>query len=166
MRSLVPGRFASAIICGERGELQTQLSDGGNWQVRVRSAGETDWRLLCSGDLDGRVLAPAPDGPPGAVTIGPLSIDFAGRCVQVRGADCKLGQRQFDLLAYLAHEPVRVATKAELLREVWGHPEAARTRTLEACASRLRTMLREAGAEGFIINSKGVGYRLCQAVPV
>lgn len=76
MRSLIPGRVASAVVRTDGGELEARLSDGGHWQIQVRSAGEAEWRLLCVGYLDGQVLAPSPSEPPAPINIGPLSFDF------------------------------------------------------------------------------------------
>src|SRR6186997_333015 len=71
-RSLVPGRFNSAVVRTDPGELEARLSDGGHWQVKVRAVGEAEWRLLCVGDLGGQVLAPTPPEPPATINIGPL----------------------------------------------------------------------------------------------
>jgi DNA-binding response OmpR family regulator len=165
VRSLVPGRFTSAVVRAEGGELEAQLSEGGHWQVKVRSAGEPEWRLLCVGHLDGRVLAPAPPAEAHApVRVGPLSIDLVRRRVEVDGVDPNLRAREFDLLALLASEPGRLFRKEELLREVWGHPEGASTRTLESHVTGIRCKLRRIGLEGFIVNYRGVGYKLCEGV--
>jgi DNA-binding response OmpR family regulator len=64
------------------------------------------------------------------------------------------------LLVKLAADPVRVFTKEELLREVWGFRSLGRTRTLDSHASRLRRKLAVAGAEDCVLNVWGVGYRL------
>jgi DNA-binding response OmpR family regulator len=54
-----------------------------------------------------------------------------------------------------------VLTKRELLRDVWGYIGAARTRTVDSHASRLRRKLAaEGGGERFVVNIWGVGYRL------
>ncbi|MGC1167041.1 MAG: winged helix-turn-helix domain-containing protein [Solirubrobacterales bacterium] len=167
MKSLVPGQFTTAIVRAGGGELEAQLSQGGNWQIRVRFANEPEWRLLCVGHLDGRVLAPsAPSEPQAKVRIGPLSIDFVRRRAEVDGVEQDLRPREFDLLAVLATEPGRLFTKDELLIEVWGHPAGASTRTLDSHVSRIRCQLREAGVDGFLINYRGVGFKLCEGVAV
>lgn len=166
MKSLVPGRFTTAVVRTGDGELEAQLSEGGHWQVKVRSAGEAEWRLLCVGHLDGRVLAPSPTEAQAAVRIGPLSIDFERRRVEVDGVDQELRAREFDLLAMLASEPGRLFTKDELLFKVWGHPEGASTRTIDSHVSKIRCKLRQAGVEGFIVNYRGWGYKLCEGVAI
>ena len=166
MRSLVPGRFTSALVRTDTGELEARLSDGGLWQVKVRAASEAEWRLLCVGHLDGRVLAPSPADPPAPITIGPLSFDFARRRVAVEGVDQPLRPREFDLLALLASEPDRLFTKDELLREIWEYPEGVSTRTLESHVTNTRRKLRQAGVHGFIVNYRGVGYKLCDGTEI
>lgn len=166
MRSLVPGRFASAIVRTDGGELEARLSDGGNWQIKVRWADEAEWRLLCMGHLDGRALAPSPPEPPAAIKLGRLSFDFVRRRVAVDGVDQPLRPREFDLLALLASEPDRLFTKDELLREVWEYPEGVSTRTLETHVSNARCKLRRAGVEGLIVNFRGVGYKFCEGAAI
>lgn len=166
MRSLIPGRFASAIVRIEEGELEAQLSEGGSWQVRVRSGEESGWRLLCTGDLAGRVLAPVPREEETQLAIGPIAINFAARRVIVGDVEQSLTSREFDLLAMLASEPHRLFTTQELLREVWGYPAGCHTRTLRNHVSRIRCKLRRAGAEGFIVNYQALGYKFCESVPV
>ena len=61
---------------------------------------------------------------------------------------------------HLARNPIRVHTKDELLREVWGIHTAVMTRTLDSHASRLRCALARAGAEGWVRVTRGFGYRL------
>jgi DNA-binding response OmpR family regulator len=157
---LVPGRFSSAAIGIGDGELEVRLSDGGNWLVKVRSTDGEDWRMLCRGHIDGTIFetATADQGP---ITVGPLRIDPAARCVEVDGAPVRrLAAREFELVALLATDPGRVFTKKELLRGVWGKRGGA-VRTLDSHASRARCKLREAGAEGYIVNCHSRGYMLC-----
>jgi DNA-binding response OmpR family regulator len=94
------------------------------------------------------------------LAAGPLAVDRATRRVTVRGFPVALAAKEFELLAKLASEPLRVFTKEELLREVWGFVALGRTRTLDSHASRLRRKLALAGAEGCVVNVWGVGYRL------
>ncbi|HEV3323783.1 MAG TPA: response regulator transcription factor [Solirubrobacteraceae bacterium] len=91
--------------------------------------------------------------------IGPLRIDTAAHTVALHDRLLDLRTMEYDLLVHLASEPTRVFGKQELLRAVWGYPVACSTRTLDSHASRLRRKL-AAGGERWIINVRGVGYRL------
>jgi DNA-binding response OmpR family regulator len=94
------------------------------------------------------------------LAAGPLAVDRATRRVTVHGLPVALAAKEYELLVKLAAEPVRVFTKEELLREVWGFRSLGRTRTLDSHASRLRRKLAQAGAEDCVLNVWGVGYRL------
>jgi len=95
----------------------------------------------------------------GRLRVGELELDPAAREVRLRGRRIDLSQKEFALLRALAADPMRVLTKEELLRDVWGFRSLGTTRTLDSHACRLRHKL---GAEGdrFVINVWGVGYRL------
>ena len=94
------------------------------------------------------------------LAAGPLAVDRATRRVTAHGLPVALAAKEYELLVKLATEPVRVFTKEELLREVWGFRSLGRTRTLDSHASRLRRKLAQAGAEDCVLNVWGVGYRL------
>ena len=106
------------------------------------------------------VLRRAHPGERERMAAGPLAIDRGTRRVTVHGLSVALAAKEFELLVKLATEPMRVFTKEELLREVWGFVALGRTRTLDSHASRLRRKLALAGAEGCVVNVWGVGYRL------
>jgi DNA-binding response OmpR family regulator len=91
---------------------------------------------------------------------GLITIDRATRRVTVGERPVVLAGREFELLCKLASDPVRVFTKEQLLREVWGFRSTARTRTVDSHASRLRRKLGAAGGGECVINIWGVGYRL------
>ena len=76
------------------------------------------------------------------------------------GVPAPVSKKEFALLRTLAAEPVRVFTREELLRGIWGYQSMVPTRTLDSHASRLRRKLWDAGAPGLIVNVWGVGYRL------
>jgi DNA-binding response OmpR family regulator len=101
------------------------------------------------------------------VEAPPVRIDTRTRDVRVDGRRVQLAQKEYELLLYLAREPERVFTKAELLQQVWDYRLIGRTRTLDSHASRLRRKLREAGATVELVdNVWGVGYRLLGAMPI
>lgn len=93
--------------------------------------------------------------------VGALCIDRHARRATLSGRVLDLSAKEFALLATLARDPMRVHTKDELLRDVWGYRGAGRTRTVDSHASRLRRKLAAHGAgRGWIANVWGVGYRL------
>ncbi|HET9105288.1 MAG TPA: response regulator transcription factor [Solirubrobacteraceae bacterium] len=102
----------------------------------------------------------------GRLKVGPLELDPATRHVALQGQALAVSKKEFALLRTLASEPVRVFTREELLRGVWGYKSVVPTRTLDSHASRLRRKLSDAGAPGLIVNVWGVGYRLLDAWPM
>lgn len=164
MTSIEPGRFTRAAIHCEAGEVEARLSAKGNWQLRIREAEDSEWRLICSGDLQGGAIAPQAE-PELPLRLGPLTFDRAGRRVFVGHAEVRLNAREFDLLAVLASGPNRVFTIAELQRGAFGYDAVVlSSRTVASHASRLRVKLREAGAGGLIVNCHGVGYKLWDGI--
>jgi DNA-binding response OmpR family regulator len=101
----------------------------------------------------------------GRMRVGALEVDPSARTAHLRGAPLDLSQKEFALLRMLAAEPVRVFTKDELLRQIWGFRHMGTTRTLDSHACRLR---RKLGVHGdrFVVNVWGVGYRLVDAPAV
>jgi DNA-binding response OmpR family regulator len=91
---------------------------------------------------------------------GDVVVDRATRRVKVQGKPIDVSGKEYELLAKLATDPVRVFSKEELLRDVWGFRSPARTRTLDSHASRLRRKLGAVGGGPYVLNVWGVGYRL------
>ena len=90
-------------------------------------------------------------------------IDPITRRVQLDGKRVHLSAKEFSLLQTLAADPTRVFPKEQLLRDVWGYVAIGNTRTLDAHACRLRKKL--AGSpRPFVLNLRGVGYRLTEAL--
>lgn len=106
------------------------------------------------------VLRRTAPSDPDRIEVGVIEIEPATRRVTVNGSRVTLAAKEYELLLKLAAEPARVFTKEDLLREVWGFPPVCRTRTLDSHASRLRRKLAAAGADGYVLNTWGVGYRL------
>lgn len=163
------GRLTKAAIHCEAGELEVKLSAQGNWQLSIRGKDDRDWRLACSGDLDGGALAPPapprrePVQPP--VRLGSLFVDTEGRRALVDEVEVHLLSREFELLAMLASEPNRVFTVEQIQREAFEYGNfVPATRTVATHACRLRGKLREAGGEGLVVNCHGVGYKLWHGV--
>lgn len=90
---------------------------------------------------------------------GELLVDPAARTVRVGERLVELSAKEFGLLYALALDPERVVPKSELLRDVWGYQSFGLTRTVDAHACRLRRKL----GPGYVLNVRGVGYRLVAA---
>ena len=119
------------------------------------------------GELLGRVRAVIrrAEGRPqrGIVRVGELTLDPVTRAVRLAGRPVHLSVKEFALLQALAEEPTRVRSKNELLRDVWGYLSIGQTRTVDAHACRLRKKL-SASPRAWVVNVRGVGYRLTEAL--
>src|SRR4051794_5485179 len=109
-----------------------------------------------------RALVRRASGRPkrGPIRVGELFVDPSTRDVRLGDRSLRLSAKEFALLHALASEPTRVVPKAELLRDVWGYRSVGATRTVDAHACRLRKKLGRA----WVMNVRGVGYRLLEAV--
>lgn len=111
----------------------------------------------------GEAIDLLPDAPSRRVIqVGGLEIVPAARIARFNARTLDLSRAEFDLLLYLARDPIAVCTKEVILKDVWGFRSAGRTRTVESHASRLRNKIVRAGAEPdrFVISCWGIGYAL------
>jgi DNA-binding response OmpR family regulator len=92
------------------------------------------------------------DGTP--VRVRDLEIDPATRRVRRDGEDVHLTPTEFDLVYYLATRLGRVATREELLAQVWGYDVPSGARTVD---SHIRSIRRKLGSE-LVRTVHGVGY--------
>jgi DNA-binding winged helix-turn-helix (wHTH) protein len=159
-------RVSRATVFNDEGELEVRLSPGGNWQLYLRARDDLDWRLACSGGLDGESQAPPRLLDPEPVCIGPLTVDFAGHSAQIAGREVSLTRREYSLLALLATKPGRVFTKAEIMCHAFDYERSIESRLVDSHASRLRVKLRRAGAGELLRNRWGIGYRLWSDAPL
>lgn len=96
----------------------------------------------------------------GALSYGELTVDPRTHTVMYGPTPVRLRRREYALLLYMAHDPERVWTRHDLLRDVWGYRAAGTTRTVDTHAGRVRRALAAAGAVGWVPSTWGVGYRL------
>jgi len=92
-----------------------------------------------------------------------LRIDFEDMRVACDGEPVKLTRKEFSLLATLARGAGRVATRQQLLDNVWGYEYYGDTRTLDVHIRRLRQKLGPCGDS--IETVVGVGYRFVGCQP-
>ncbi|MEP6704342.1 MAG: response regulator transcription factor [Acidobacteriota bacterium] len=86
-----------------------------------------------------------------------VSVDFNDMRLVCDGENVKLTRKEFALLEYLIKNTGRVATRQQLLDNVWGYSYFGDTRTLDVHIRRLRQKMDECG--GCIETVVGVGYR-------
>jgi len=92
------------------------------------------------------------------IIVGDLVIRPEERTASIDGTGLDLRAKEFDLLLSLAARPGVVATRENLLRQVWGRDYDVDTRTIDVHINRLRARLAESRTE--IETIRGVGYRL------
>jgi len=108
-----------------------------------------------------RRRAATDDEPAMAYRFGAVVLDTATRSVMRRGRPLALRPKEFDLLLALARRAGAIATRAELMTEVWGYAADAMSRTLDAHIAMLRRKLEaDAAAPRHLLTVRAVGYRI------
>jgi two-component system response regulator MtrA len=93
--------------------------------------------------------------------FGTVEINPASRTVTKDGAPVALSPKEFDLLLALVRRRGAVASRVELLREVWGHRVEVMTRTVDIHIAELRRKLEDdASQPRHILTVWKAGYRL------
>ena len=98
---------------------------------------------------------------PERVELGALVVDDAARRVTVNERPVELTATEYALLRALALNAGQVVTREKLLRQVWGGRTAGDPKLLRAFVKKLRRKLAsDTDAPDYIVNVRGVGYRL------
>ena len=98
---------------------------------------------------------------PDAFRLGGLQIDYGARRVTVNDRAVALTATEYELLRVLTMDAGRVCTYESLLRRVWGGRDYAGPDLVRTFVKKLRRKLGErAGRAAFILNERGVGYRV------
>jgi DNA-binding response OmpR family regulator len=104
--------------------------------------------------------APVSDAPPRTERFGDMAIDHAARAVLRDGREVTLTPTEYELLNALVRRRGGVASRHELLREVWGYQADVVTRTVDTHVSELRRKLEDdAGSPRYILTVRKAGYR-------
>ena len=104
---------------------------------------------------------PAPPLPP--ESFGDIHVDPATRTVTRAGTPVALTPMEFDLLLALLRRRGAVASRLELLREVWGHSAAVLTRTVDTHIAELRRKLEaDPSSPRHVLTVRKAGYRLAR----
>ncbi|MDQ1521077.1 MAG: hypothetical protein QOI55_2150 [Actinomycetota bacterium] len=97
---------------------------------------------------------------PDTLRIADVELDLSTRRVRCNGDAVHLTPTEFDLFQYLATRPGRVATRGELLEQVWGYDIPSGARTVD---SHIRSLRRKLGPD-VIRTVHGVGYAVEEGV--
>lgn len=93
--------------------------------------------------------------------FGAVEINPASRTVTKEGTTVALSPKEFDLLLALVRRRGAVASRVELLREVWGHRVEVMTRTVDIHIAELRRKLEDDPSQPrHILTVWKAGYRL------
>jgi DNA-binding response OmpR family regulator len=95
------------------------------------------------------------------VTFGTVRIDLARRVVVKAGREVSLAPKAYELLLALVRRQGAVASRHELLREVWGYGASVVSRTVDTHVAELRRKLEDDPADPrHILTVWKIGYRL------
>jgi two-component system alkaline phosphatase synthesis response regulator PhoP len=109
----------------------------------------------------GVVTAGGADVEPVIERFGDVEIQCASRTVLRRGAPVTLTPKEYELLVALIRRRGAVASRAELLVEVWGYSAAVLSRTVDTHIAELRRKLEDdLQAPRHILTVRKAGYRL------
>ena len=111
-----------------------------------------------------RRTAQPPDGPGGRGGVGrfgDVEVCAATRAVRRGGRPVALRPKEYELLAALLARRGAVASRGELLREVWGYDPAVTSRTVDTHVLELRRKLEDDPARPrHLLTVRKAGYRL------
>jgi two-component system response regulator MtrA len=95
------------------------------------------------------------------LALGDIIIDFRAQHATRGPSQIHLTHREFELLQYLSVRQESVVQRDELLREVWGYPDAPNTRSVDHAIARLRKKIEtDPHNPRFIHTVHGDGYCL------
>ena len=101
----------------------------------------------------------APDDAPEKLTFDNLVIDKQAYDLVIKGKRVDAPPKEIELLYFLASNPNRVYTRAQLLDEVWGFDYFGDTRTVDVHVKRLREKLEGVSDKWEVKTVWGVGYK-------
>ena len=100
---------------------------------------------------------------PEPFVVGELAIDYAQRRVTLGGEALDLTATEYELLRVLSLDAGRVVTFETLLRRVWAKRESASVNLVRNFVRNLRRKLGEsASSPAYLLNERGVGYRMAK----
>jgi DNA-binding response OmpR family regulator len=109
----------------------------------------------------GAATPPGQRTAPAGESFGDVVVEVESRRVMVGGVPVNVTPKAFDLLVALLQRNGRVASRLDLLREVWGHRSAVESRTVDTHIVELRRKIEADPAHPrHILTVWKAGYRL------
>ncbi len=100
-------------------------------------------------------------GPPAVDCFGDVAVHYATHRVTREGKPVELRPKEYELLVVLLRRGGAIATRAELLRDVWGYDDSVVSRTVDTHVAALRRQLeRDPARPRHIVTVRQYGYRL------
>jgi DNA-binding response OmpR family regulator len=100
-----------------------------------------------------------PAGAAAEVSAGSLTLNRRARTADVGDRALHLRPKEFDLLAALATRHGFIVNREDLMSEVWDEHWAGSTKTLDVHIAALRRKLARCEGAGYIVTTRGRGYR-------
>jgi DNA-binding response OmpR family regulator len=99
------------------------------------------------------------EGAPTTLAFGDVNVDLGSRMITRDGLPVALTPKAYELLLALVRRDGVVASRADLLKEVWGYGAFIMTRTVDSHVAELRRKLDDQTNPKHIITVWKVGYR-------
>ena len=144
-------------------DVMMPVMDG--WEVCKEIRAESDVPIImltAKGETADRVSGlemGADDYAPEKLTFDNLVIDKQAYDLVIKGKRVDAPPKEIELLYFLASNPNRVFTRAQLLDEVWGFDYFGDTRTVDVHVKRLREKLEGVSDKWEVKTVWGVGYK-------
>ena len=101
-----------------------------------------------------------PAEPREVFRFGEVVVDTATRSVTRAGCAVALTPKEYDLLVALIRRKGAVASRVELMKQVWGYSAAVLSRTVDTHVAELRRKLEDGSPEPkHILTVRTIGYR-------
>ncbi|MEO1397089.1 MAG: response regulator [Cyanobacteria bacterium J06634_5] len=139
--------------------------DAPDEKIRGLDAGADDYltKPLDIGELQARLRALLRRGevsPTTVLEIGQLRLDPVSCDVSYADQPLKLTPKEYSLLELFLRNPTRVFSRGHIIEHLWTFDDPPLEDSVKAHIKGLRRRLKKAGAEGWIENVYGMGYKL------
>lgn len=99
--------------------------------------------------------------PGGKFQVRDLVIDYDARQVFIAGAEIKLTQTEYNIVALLSEHCGKMMTYTAIIKSIWGYPDEGSTKKLQVNMANIRKKFGvKPGEATYITNELGVGYRM------